>query len=58
MSIPTKEHIRNVVLYEFHKIINTSAAVKSIQCNYGVNALSEIGFGVRGLVSNLGVGNM
>lgn len=55
MSISTKEPIRNVVLYEFHKIINASAAVKSIQRNYGVDALSEIGFGVRGLVSNLGV---
>lgn len=54
MFIPTKEHIRNVVLYEFQKIINASAAVKSIQRNFGVDALSEIGSG-GSLVSNLGV---
>lgn len=42
MFIPTKENIRNVVPYEFHKGINASAAAKSIQCIYVVDILIEI----------------
>lgn len=30
-----------VVLYKFHKDVNVSAAIKSIHCNYGTDALNE-----------------
>lgn len=41
MFVPAKEHIKNVVLYEFHKDVNASATVKSIHRAYGIDAFSE-----------------
>ena len=41
MFIPTKEHIRHVLLYEFHKGVNASTAAKSIQNTYGNHTLNE-----------------
>ncbi|XP_013775045.1 histone-lysine N-methyltransferase SETMAR-like [Limulus polyphemus] len=41
MFDPTKEHIRHVMLYEFHRGINASAAAIFIQNTYGVDGVSE-----------------
>ena len=41
MFVPSKDHIRNVLLYEFHKGVNASTAARSIQSAYGDNAVNE-----------------
>ena len=41
MFVPTKERIRHVLLYEFHKSVNASTLAKSIQSTYVDNTLNE-----------------
>ncbi|XP_014767866.1 histone-lysine N-methyltransferase SETMAR-like [Octopus bimaculoides] len=41
MFVPSKDHIRNVLLYEFHKGANASAAARSIQNTYGDDVVNE-----------------
>ena len=44
MFISTKEHMRHVLLDEFHKGVNANTATKSIQNIYGNNTLNEKSF--------------
>ena len=41
MFAPSKDHIRNVLLYEFHKGVNARTATKSIQRVYGNDVVNE-----------------
>ncbi|XP_029639658.1 histone-lysine N-methyltransferase SETMAR-like [Octopus sinensis] len=41
MFVPSKDQIRNVLLYEFHKGVNASAAARSIQSTYGDDIVNE-----------------
>ena len=41
MFFPAKEHIRHVLLCEFHEGLNGIIAAKSIQSTYGNNTLNE-----------------
>lgn len=39
--MPSNDHIRHVLLYEFHKGINTNLVTKSLQRVYGDDVVSE-----------------
>lgn len=41
MFIPSKDHIRHIIQYEFHKGFDERAAAKSMQVAYGNNAVNE-----------------